>query len=53
MNMKNDRPQPGQPRPAETPAPPRRFRIARLEERIAPRGCARGTGNTRRCTRCE
>jgi len=37
MNPKNDRPQPEQPSPAPpAPAPKRRFRIEKLEERIAP-----------------
>jgi len=38
MKPKNDRTQPGQARPTETPARPRRFRIDKLEERIAPKG---------------
>ena len=38
MNPKNDRRQPEPARPAPpTPAPKKRFRIEKLEERIAPR----------------
>jgi len=36
MNTKNDRTQSGKARPTERPAPLRRFRIEKLEERIAP-----------------
>jgi len=38
MNPKNDLTQSGQPRPAFSPAPRKRFRIDKLEERIAPKG---------------
>ena len=37
MKPKNDRTQLGQPRPALSPSPRTRFRIEKLEERIAPR----------------
>ena len=47
MNPKNDLTQSGQPRPTLLPAPRRRFRIEKLEERIAPK--RRGAGNTRHC----
>jgi hypothetical protein len=36
MNPKNDRTQSRQTRPALSPSPGRRFRIEKLEERIAP-----------------
>jgi len=45
MKSKNDRTQSGQPRPTETLAPPRRFRIEKLEERIAPLKGGKGTKN--------
>ena len=38
MEQKDDRPSPGQPAPAEWSAPRKRFRIERIEERIAPGG---------------
>jgi len=40
MKPMNDRTQLGQPRPAAAPAPRERFRIQKLEERIAPH-CSR------------
>ena len=52
MEPKNDRTQSGQPRPAGAPAPRRRFRLQRLEERIAPKGgngthkCGGGSGTS-------
>ena len=49
MNPKNDRTKSRQPRPAETPAPPRRFRIEKLEERIAPKKGGNGKGNGSFC----
>ncbi len=47
MNPKNDLAQSGQPRPTLSPAPRKRFRIEKLEERIAP---AKGGNGTRHCT---
>ncbi len=38
MNPRNDRTQSEQPRPALSPSPRKRFRIEKLEERIAPGG---------------
>jgi hypothetical protein len=46
MNTKNERTQSGESRPALPPTRPKRFRIAKLEERIAPR---RGWGHSKRC----
>ena len=44
MKLMNDRTQLGQPRPAAAPTPRKRFRIEKLEARIAPhcRGRHRG-----------
>jgi len=47
MNPKNDRTQSGQSRPTLSPARPRRFRIEKLEQRIAP---AKGGKGTNHCT---
>jgi hypothetical protein len=46
MDPKND-PKPGQPPPAEpaTPLAKKRFRIEKLEERIAPKKGGNGTNN--------
>lgn len=44
MNPKNDRPQPERPATAGQPARRKRFRIERLEERIAP-----GRVDTKKC----
>jgi len=44
MNPKNDRPQPERLETAGQPAPRKRFRIMKLEERIAP-----GRVDTKRC----
>ena len=38
MESKNNRPPPEQPMPPEGPAPRKRFRIEKVEERIAPGG---------------
>ena len=46
MNSKNDRTQSGQPRPALSPASRKRFRLEKLEERIAPSRCR---GRTHHC----
>ncbi len=43
MKTKNDR---VQHRPAEQPAPRKRFRIEKLEERIAPKKKGGGSGTT-------
>jgi len=48
MKPMNDRTQLGQPRPAESPAQARRFRIQKLEERIAPKKPSWG-GPSRKC----
>ena len=37
MNPRNDRKRSAQPAPAASPAPRRRFRMEKLEERIAPK----------------
>ena len=50
MNPKNDLTEPGQPRPAGSPAPRRRFRIQKLEERIAPAKGGKGGGPTKNCS---
>ena len=47
MNPENDRPQLERPATAGLPAPKKRFRIEKLEERIAPK---RGGNGTRNCT---
>ena len=47
MNPKNDRTESGQSRPA-LPPPQRRFRIQKLEERIAPK--KGGGGPTKNCS---
>jgi hypothetical protein len=51
MKLKNDRVQPERP---ELPARPKRFRIEKLEERIAPKKGGKGTHNctttTANCT---
>ena len=58
MKPMNDRTQLGQPRPAAAPAPRNRFRIEKLEERIAPKGnpgtqfCESTVGNPRITARC-
>jgi hypothetical protein len=44
MKPKNDRTQPERPATAEPPAPRKRFRITKLEERIAP-----GAVDTKKC----
>jgi hypothetical protein len=52
MNLKNDRTESEELRPALPPMPRRRFRVVRLEERVAPRrggkpthhGCGQTTG---------
>jgi hypothetical protein len=36
VENKNDRKPPGQTRPAAPPAPKKRFRVEKIEERIAP-----------------
>ena len=45
MNPKNDRTQLERPATAGQPAPKRRFRIEKLEERIAPKQGGKGTRN--------
>lgn len=45
MTPKNDRTQSEQPRPAAEPTPRRRFRIEKLEQRIAPKRGGKGTKN--------
>jgi hypothetical protein len=45
MKPMNDRTQLGQPRPAGSPARRQRFRIQKLEERIAPLKGGKGTHN--------
>ena len=58
MKPMNDHSQSGQPRPALSPAPRQRFRIQKLEERIAPKGnpgtqqCEGTVGNPRISGRC-
>jgi hypothetical protein len=49
MNPKNDLTQSGQPRPTLSPAPRKRFRLEKLEERIAPvlRLCGHYNPNTK------
>jgi hypothetical protein len=37
MESQNNRPPSEQPRPAEPPAPKKRFQIVKLEERLAPK----------------
>ena len=49
MNPKNDRAQPERLATAGQPASRKRFRIEKLEERIAPNGGG-GTTTTRHCT---
>jgi hypothetical protein len=49
MISKNDRPQLERPATAGQPAPKKRFRIMKLEERIAPK---RG-GNTKNCSHSD
>ena len=49
MNPKNDLTQLGQSRPALLPAPRKRFRIEKLEERIAPKRGGNGNGNGSLC----
>jgi hypothetical protein len=48
MESQNDRTPSEEPRPAEAPppAPKKRFRIVKLEERVAPRKDSRSTGTT-------
>jgi hypothetical protein len=46
MNPMKDRPQPERPATTGQPAPKRRFRIEKLEERIAPRV---GYGKSKHC----
>jgi hypothetical protein len=53
MNPRNDRTQLGRPRTAGQPAPRKRFRIEKLEERIAPRTFGqggKGSKGTNNCT---
>ena len=45
MNPKNDRTQLERPATAGQPAPKKRFRIEKLEERIAPTRGGKGTKN--------
>lgn len=59
MKPMNDLTQHGRPRPAGSPAQRQRFRIQKLEERIAPKGnpgtqqCWGTVGNPRITTRCS
>jgi len=48
MNPKNDLTRSGQSRPTLSPAPRKRFRIHKLEERIAPK--KGGGGPTKNCS---
>ena len=52
MNPKNDRTQPERPASAERPAPRKRFRIEKLEERIAPKKGGNGTHNCEYTLHC-
>ena len=50
MNTKNDLTQSGQSLPALPPTPRKRFRIEKLEERIAPAKGGKGGGPTKNCS---